>query len=143
MGILDHTRTWHFETSMSPAACVRTFAATLSGRGGRLMGGEWRVATGGDETSRRAVATYGDRSTGGGAGMSGRAQHERTAAVGSQLTFTATAGHDGTTSCTMAMTRTTKVLLLFTADARFFRATMSRVARRLRDSDARLDLMKC
>lgn len=134
MGLMDHTRTWHFETSMSPAECVRTFAATLSGRGGA-----WRVATGGEGPMRRAVATYGGRAWTPG---SGRAVPEQNAALGSQLTFTATAGHDGTTSCTMAMTRVTKIYLVFTADARVFRNAMNRVARRLRDNDAGLDLIK-
>jgi hypothetical protein len=134
MGLLDHTRTWHFETSMSPARCVRTFAASLSARTGSV----WRVATGGDGTTRSAVATYNGR-----AGMAaGRGTPEPNPAAGSQLTFTATAGHDGTTSCTMAMIRTTKVRLFFTADARYFRAAMNRVARDLRDSDAGLDLLK-
>jgi hypothetical protein len=134
MGMMDHTRTWQFETSMPPAECVRTFAVTLSGRGGA-----WRVATGGDGATRRAVATYGGRAWAAG---SDRTRPEQTAALGSQLTFTATAGHDGTTSCTMAMTRVIKVYLIFTADARVFRNAMNRVARRLRDNDAGLDLIK-
>jgi hypothetical protein len=132
MGILDHLRTWQFETSMPPGECVRTFAATLGGPTGSPLGSRWRVATGGDDSSRRAVATYGGRA----AAVGGPA------ALGSQLTFTATAGHDGTTTCTMAMTRTAKVHLLFTADARFFRSAMDRVARRLRDDGAGLDLIK-
>jgi hypothetical protein len=42
----------------------------------------------------------------------------------------------------MAMTRVMKVYLIFTADARVFRNAMNRVARRLRDNDAGLDLIK-
>lgn len=133
MGIFDHLRTWQFETSMPPGECVRAFAASLGGPSGSPLGSRWRVATGGDDACRRAVATYSGRS-----GAAGDA----TPAIGSQLTFLAAAGHDGTTACTMAMTRTAKVHLLFTADARYFRSAMDRVARRLRDSDAGLDLIK-
>jgi hypothetical protein len=125
MGMMDHTRTWIFETGMAPAECARTFANALGGRSHTLHGSPWRVAISGPAERRTAVATYTEMS-----------------AYGSQLTFTATAGHDGTTSCTLAMTRTTKVMLVFTADARIFRDAMCRVAASLRRDEAGLDLMK-
>ncbi|WP_329106072.1 hypothetical protein OG792_34470 [Micromonospora sp. NBC_01699] len=58
------------------------------------------------------------------------------------MTFTATAGRDGTTACTMEMTRVAKVYLVSTTDARFFRSAMNRAARQLREVDAGLDLVK-
>jgi hypothetical protein len=148
MGILDHTKTWFFTTATPPGDCVRVFADSLNGRGGAVLGSEWRVGTVGGPSAgngaRTAVATYEGRAgvIGVMTALSARAQREQSAALGSQLTFTATGGEGGRTMCTMAMTRTTKVLLFFTADGRFFRSAMNRVARALRDTDAQLEVSK-
>lgn len=142
MGIMDHTRTWHLETSAAPTDCVRAVVDCLGGRSGAIVGSEWSVAVSGDDSSRTVVATYQGRAgvVGVLSMLSQRARREEAAAVGSQLTFTATVAGAGTT-CTMAMTRVGKIAM-FTADARFFRSAMNRVARRLRDNDAALDVVK-
>lgn len=142
MGIMDHTRTWHLKTSATPGDCVRTVVDCLHGRSGTVVGSEWSVAVSGDDSHRTAVATYRGRAglIGALSMLSQRSRSEEEAAVGSQLTFTATAGGTGST-CTMAMTRVGKVMV-FTADARFFRSAMNRVARRLRDGDAGLVVTK-
>jgi hypothetical protein len=144
MGIFDHARTWQIGTTAAPQDCVRVFADSLSGRNGALMGSAWRVRTTNGEADASAVATYEGRAGVAGVltSLSERSQHEHSAAVGSRLTFSARRGQDGQTICTMAMTETTKVWLLFTADARFFRSAMNRVARQLRAHDPNLDLLK-
>ncbi|MET7424294.1 hypothetical protein [Dactylosporangium sp. NPDC005555] len=144
MGILDHARTWQIETTATPDECVRVFADCLSGRGGALMGSAWRVSTTSGEAKATAVATYEGRTGVVGAltSMSQRAQYEQGAALGSRLTLSAHRGRGGRTTCTMAMTETSKVLLVFTADARFFRSAMHRVLRRLRAHDPSLALLK-
>ncbi|GAA2600419.1 hypothetical protein GCM10010399_34050 [Dactylosporangium fulvum] len=145
MGLLDHNRTWRIATNASPADCVRVFADCLNGRNASLLGSRWRVSTSEAKSGRRtAVAFYEGRTgvVGLMSAMSQRASAEQDAARGSELTFTATPGRDGSTTCTMEMTQVTKVYLVFTADARFFRSAMRRVARRLRDLDAGLEVVK-
>ncbi len=144
MGIMDHTRTWHFETNASPADCVGVFADCLGARNGAIMGSRWNIETSGGDDALKAVATYEGRAgvIGAVSMVSARAHLEQAAALGSQMTFTATARADGTTTCTMAMTRVSKMYLFFTADARFFRSAMSRFARQLRNHDAGLRLAK-
>ena len=144
MGILDHSRTWHFETSLSPAECLRAFASCLGNRSGVIMGSRWVISTSGGNGAGQAVATYEGRGgvVGALSGLSSRAQQEENAAAGSQLSFAAKPNGNGKTACTMAMTRVARVYLLFTADARFFRGAMNRVARRLEEQDANLELVK-
>src|ERR1700760_502018 len=124
MGILDHARTWQIETTAGPDDCVRVFEDSLGRRTGALMGSTWRVS----RTNAGAVATYTGRAGVGGAInlLSERSQDEHSAALGSRLTFTARPAEGGRTICTMAMTETSKFFLVFTADARFFRAAMNR-----------------
>jgi hypothetical protein len=144
MGVTDHKRTWHVETSAAPDDCVRAFVDSLTGSTGLLLGSRWQVVPSGGDGSRSAVATYQGRAglIGAVTALSRRAAREEALAVGSQLSFTATAGPTGTTTCTMGMTRVAQVMLFFIADARFFRAAMKRVVRRLRELDADLAVVR-
>lgn len=147
MGILDHHRTWVFETSASPEACLNAFVDTLTKGGLLLLGSRWSVSRSRAPDGRlQAVATYTGR--GGVVGaltpISQRASSERDAAIGSTLAFQVANG--GTTGgrvrATMAMTQTAKILLFFTADARFLRNAMNRVARTMRSIDPSLTVVK-
>jgi len=146
MGIFDHHRTWHFELASPPDACLDAFATSLTRGGPQLLASRWQVARstgpGGQQT---AVGTYEGR--GGVVGllttMSRRSASEENAAAGSRMTFQVAPGAPGgRTRATLAMTATTRVFLFFTADARFFRSTMNRVARRLRSLDPGLSVTK-
>ena len=144
MGILDHARTWHIRTSAAPTDCVRAVAECLGGRNSWVRGSSWNVTMSGDNGTRTAVASYRGRTGIANAvtALSSRSQSEHDAALGSELTFVATAGRDGTTTCSMAMTQTAKVWLFFTADARFFRSAMYQVTRKLRVLDGGLTVVK-
>ncbi len=143
MRFLDHAKTWTFTTDIAPAGCIRVFTQSLAGRNGPFLCSDWSVTVSGGEGAEQAIATYEGRSGVAGATSppSERARREQTAAIGSRMRFTATATPAGT-RCTMAMIEVAKVYLVVTADARFFRAAMNRVARRLRDHDAALELVK-
>lgn len=145
MGIFDHRRTWQFETSASPKECLNAFVSSLNGGGIRLYRSHWKVSTsptsdGGSE----AVGRYAGR--GGAIGLVGLlstvSTNEQEAAIGSTLAFRVVPSTGGKARVTMAMTQTSQMLLFFTADARFFRSAMNRVARAMRANDPSLVLVK-
>jgi hypothetical protein len=142
MGLTDHQKTWTVRTAASPSQCVSAFSEAL-GSPGLVFGTRWKVrgstSAGGEA---RATATYEGRS-----GLIGlismfipRTQQEIQAALGSEMTFIATPAAGGT-QCSMAMTKVGTVLL-FTADARFFKIAMRRVIRQLRSNDEHMVLEK-
>jgi hypothetical protein len=143
MGILDHQRTWHFETVAGTDECEAAFAAALSGKSElSLKKARWSMARQGDSF----IATYQGR-----AGMlkaatflSRRATQEENAAVGSQLTFQIHASEaDGRrTACSMWLNRVSTMWIFFTADARFLRGYMNEVARRFRRLDPTVSIVK-
>ncbi|MEU2613021.1 hypothetical protein ABZ570_15790 [Micromonospora sp. NPDC007271] len=147
MGILDHRRTWHFTLAAPPDECINAFLGGLAGKKGfQLLRSQWEPHRGTAHGLPTASGTYRGRSGAIGAvtSMSRRATEEQEAAIGSVLSFQVT-GHDsnsGRTRCSMAMTRTGRVFLFFTPDARFFRAAMNRVAHQLRAVDANLTMTK-
>jgi hypothetical protein len=133
MGMLDHQRTWTIDTSLSPEECVTAFVDALTGKNISLMGTKWKVHRTG---AGQAVATYQGRSgvMAGVTAMSSRASSEQDAAIGSTMAFSA-AQRGGRTRCEMQMTSVGKIMLFFTADARFFRSAMNRVEGQLRALD--------
>lgn len=137
--MLDHGKTWNIRTSLAPEAAVGAFLEALGGSARMgLMKAEWSVdrKVGGD--GRRAIiATYKGR-----AGLSAfvtslsqRSTDEGEAAVGSQITFEAKPHGQGGSECTMWLSSATKVMLVFTADSRFFRAYMSKAADAIKRQD--------
>lgn len=146
MGLFDHLRTWEFETSASPEACVDAFTAGLTKGGPQLLGSRWSVSRSmAADGGLHAVGSYeGRRGVAGVAtAFSTRATNEQEAAIGSTLALQVSgAASGGRVRATMAMTRTAKVFLFFTADARFFRSAMNRVARTMRATDPTLYVAK-
>ncbi len=140
MGFLDHAKTWTFTLGVAPDECIRLFTQSLAGRNGAFLSSEWSVTVSGGGVAEQAIATYEGRAAGP-APLPERARREQSAAIGSRMRFTAVATAGGT-RCTMQMIEVAKVYLVVTADARFFRVAMDRVARRLRDRDAGLELVK-
>ncbi len=143
MGILDHKKTWRFETSATGDACVDAFCKAMTDKPAlSLFLARWTISRQGGA----AVATYQGR---GGVlkvttAISRHATAEETAAVGSQLTFQVEVGN-GTgarTSCSMWLSRAGSYLLFFTPDARFIRSHMHEVERRLRQVDPGLGVAK-
>lgn len=147
MGIFDHRRTWEFRVHASPQACIDAFSKALNNSGGLVMSGKWSVASGTSAMGLpEACGTYAGR--GGAIGaltmLSARASDERDAAIGSRLAFRVL-NHDpgsGLTRCAMELTEWTTLYFFFVADARFFRSSMSGVARRFRALDPGMELSK-
>lgn len=146
MGILDHRRTWHFMTTLTPEQCLAEFARAMSGSAnGGLLSARWRIDTAGSsDGSRRANAVYEGR-----AGvaelatvLSRHATAESQAARGSTIRFEAAPVDGGRTNASMWLGSRTTIMFFFTADARFLRAYMHRVRRQLERSDPTLRLTK-
>lgn len=145
MGLNDHQKTWTIRTSGTPAECLSIFTSTLMSPGFQLMGTRWKVRTGtSSDGGSRAAAVYEGRSgmIGWISMMSSRTQPEIRSALGSEMTFIATPTNTGGTICRMEMTKVSKIGIVFTADARFFKAAMRRVVRRLRRNDQGIILEK-
>jgi hypothetical protein len=145
MGIFDHRRTWQFETSAAPQECIDAFVTSLTRGGLQLLASRWEVSrSAAPDGGLAAVGSYAGR--GGAIGvlstMSRRSTSEQDAAIGSTIAFRVDPITGGRVRATMAMTQTTRVLLFFIADARFFRSAMNRVARTMRAKDPSLVLVK-
>lgn len=147
MGIFDHRRTWDFQLRATPDACANAFATALGSRTGMIMGSKWNVSVSKtDGKLPSGTATYAGRGglIGGVSQLSQTAMSENSAALGSQMSFAVTRHEtkSGTSACSIQMTRTGSILIFFTADARFFRAAMNRVASELRKLDPGLAVTK-
>ena len=148
MGIFDHRKTWSFDVSASPEACIDAFVAAMTDKSAlRLMATSWSVTRGRSADGLpTAVATYEGRAGLAGAltVLSSRATAEKDAAVGSRLSFKVVSidAARGRTRCAMAMTQVASVYFFFIADARFFRSAMNHVGRCLSRVDQSLLLQK-
>jgi hypothetical protein len=145
MGLMDHTKTWTFETRLTPDECAQFFVETLRGSTMMaLMKANWTFSEHRSTDTVRIVATYEGR--GGLAGavssLSARSQSESDAARGSQITFEAGPRDPNGSECSMWMNTSSKIWIFFTADARFFRSYMTKVGRRLRTADPAAQLVK-
>ncbi len=143
MGILDHRKTWQFETSARGDACVDAFCKAMTEKPAlSLFLARWAIS----RQSDAVIATYQGR---GGVlkvvtPMSRQASAEEEAAAGSQLTFRVEAGNGSGahTRCSMWLSRSGSYLLFFTPDARFIRSHMHEVERRLRQADPAVSVTK-
>lgn len=155
MGLLDHRKQWHFFVEATGEQCFQAFEQAMVRPGGlKLLVARWEVKRG--EVSRilgappwlASVATYAGRAgiIGDPSGNSMQARASRWEvgkAIGyTQVTFAVNpkAAH-GKTECVMWLSRAS-TFLGTTTDARFFRGSMSLVAKRLRELDPALMLDK-
>jgi hypothetical protein len=145
MGLLDHRRSWHIDTRLSPDECAKTFADVLGGSSDLgLVRARWRLRVDAGGHSARVVATYDgrgwpsdDADDPAGAGLRGLA------AIGSQITFEARRPvPGGGTRCSMWLSRSCRTRLMLTPEARFFRRYMRRVVRALASADPDLEVRK-
>lgn len=139
-GMNDHHATWHFTVHAAPNTCLSAFTQALSEKTHlSSFGSQWRVRGGG---GRALVALYQGRSDAMQllTAFSRIASGEQSSAIDSELRFEIEGEHDGLTECTMWLATFAKggPLGLFTADARFIRAAMSRVVDQLRTLDPAL-----
>lgn len=149
MGILDHRRSWHLGTRLSPEECAATFTNVLDGSGNAVPVDtawrvKWRLRRFPTDGGAKVVATYDGRT---GVTTSPdpdeRPRDEGLSAIGSQITFEAVrAVPGGVTRCSMWLSRSCQVWFLFTADARFLRISMRRVAAALATADPEIEITK-
>lgn len=155
MGLLDHRKHWQFFVEATDEQCLQAFEqAMVRPSGVKLLVARWEVKRG--EASRvpgapawpASVATYAGRAgiigNPSGDGLSASmSRWEVGRAIGyTQVTFAVNPkASNGKTECVMWLSRASTFLGTIT-DARFFRGSMSLVAKRLRDLDPALTLDK-
>ena len=146
MGVLDHKRTFQYESRATPEECVNAFTEAFSARGGMSLvkGAKWAV----QRTATGAVARYEGRSglIGAASMMSRTASHEADTAIGSEMTFEVTGTDGGTTSCSMWLSQEGRAgiggMFGSTADGRFMRPYMRAVGKKLREVDPEVVISK-
>ena len=146
MGIFDHHKKWDFETSSSPNACLAAFREALTGRSlsnAFRIAGRWEIFQQGPSSTRAVYAGRGGL-IGGITPTVNLARQEQLAARGSELTFEVSDTNGERTACSMWLSRgaTIRVAFIpFTADARFIRGSMRRVAHHMRTGDPSMVLV--
>jgi hypothetical protein len=147
MGIFDHRKQWEFEASADPKSCLGAFREALTGRSFTntfRVAGRWDLSQG-DAMTARALYTGRAGLLGGITPAVEMSRNERDAAKGSELTFKVVASDtsDERHACSMWLSRAGVIrvaFIPFTADARFIRGSMRRVAHRLRTIDPNVRL---